>query len=367
MKTSKISFCTVCRNRLHHLKKTLPQNIADNKDYDEVEFIVLDYNSSDELEEFIETNMQEHIISGKLIYYKTTQPSFFHRSHSRNLSFKLATGDIVCNIDADNYTGKSFAAFINQSFEENSEICLNTTEPEQGLVNKDVLGRICVLKKDFLAIRGFDESMHNYGYEDFDLVNRLKLSGIRSLCIKDMVYLHAISHSDKERISEEHNLQQFNSLLLNYIDESTSQVLLLFNNHEYNFGTIRDIMSTYARYPEKPAASPERELRQIKEKEWSTGLWEKEDQLLRLSHHTGNDTLQYDEIKKCFISNYAGSGFYEITDLSMIEQAIFSYSQRINKKIMENNKLNRNIIVNTEEFGKAIVYKNFDNKTPIHI
>jgi len=43
----KISFCIVCMNRLHQLSQTLLQNIRDNEDYSELEFIVLDYNSND--------------------------------------------------------------------------------------------------------------------------------------------------------------------------------------------------------------------------------------------------------------------------------------------------------------------------------
>ena len=54
----KISFATVCMNRLHHIRQTLPKNIADNSDYENVEFILLDYNSSDGLEEWVKETMQ---------------------------------------------------------------------------------------------------------------------------------------------------------------------------------------------------------------------------------------------------------------------------------------------------------------------
>ena len=111
-----ISLCTVCMNRLHHIKKTLPQNIEDNAAYPDLEFILLDYNSTDGLEEWVKNNMQEYIISGRLKYYKTSEPVFFDRSHSRNLMFKLAAGDILCNIDADNYTGLAFADYVNEMF-----------------------------------------------------------------------------------------------------------------------------------------------------------------------------------------------------------------------------------------------------------
>ena len=44
-----ISFCITCMNRLKHLQETLEKNILDNFLVDEVEFVVLDYNSQDEI------------------------------------------------------------------------------------------------------------------------------------------------------------------------------------------------------------------------------------------------------------------------------------------------------------------------------
>src|SRR6187402_102950 len=102
MKKNRISFCTVCMNRIEHLKQTLPKNIEDNIAYGNLEFLLLDYNSKDGLEEWVESEMKEYIDKGILHYYKTTEPEYFHRSHSRNMIIKKATGDIVCNIDADN-------------------------------------------------------------------------------------------------------------------------------------------------------------------------------------------------------------------------------------------------------------------------
>ena len=67
MSNNKISFCTVCMNRLHHLKMTLQKNISDNRDYSNLEFIILDYNSSDGLGEYIRDNFNEEILNKKLI------------------------------------------------------------------------------------------------------------------------------------------------------------------------------------------------------------------------------------------------------------------------------------------------------------
>lgn len=67
-----ISFCITCMNRLKHLQETLEKNILDNFLVDEVEFVVLDYNSQDGLEEWIAQSMMKYIEMGILVYYRTT-------------------------------------------------------------------------------------------------------------------------------------------------------------------------------------------------------------------------------------------------------------------------------------------------------
>ena len=87
-----ISFCTAIRNRLCHLRETLPQNILKNKDYDHLQFVILDYNSSDGLEEWMAQEMAGFIETGKVVYFRTRDPGLFHRTHCMNLLFDLADG-----------------------------------------------------------------------------------------------------------------------------------------------------------------------------------------------------------------------------------------------------------------------------------
>jgi hypothetical protein len=63
----KVSFCIVCMNRTHHLKQTLSKNMSDNCNSDMLEFLILDYNSGDDLELFIKETFSNEIASGKLL------------------------------------------------------------------------------------------------------------------------------------------------------------------------------------------------------------------------------------------------------------------------------------------------------------
>ena len=163
----KISLCTTCMDRLYTLKECLPKNIEDNADYPNLEFVVLDYNGKDNVTQWMKDNMMEHIESGRVAFYRTEEPQFYSMSHSRNVAFKLATGDIVNNVDSDNYVNKAFASYLN---------FLANECPEKAAFSKGkrmMNGRLGFYKSDFIDILGgYDEDLDGYGADDHNLLYR---------------------------------------------------------------------------------------------------------------------------------------------------------------------------------------------------
>ncbi len=169
----KISFCTACMNRLHDLMVTLPVNIYHNRDYPNVEFVVLNYNSQDKLDEWMKGYMIPYIEAGLLVYVHTTEPKFFKASHSRNIALKVATGDIVNNIDADNFSGQSFAKTLN---------LLAEVRPEKAVFTRAkrlMHGRLGFYKKEWLELGGYNEDFLGYGWEDINLFYRAMATGYK--------------------------------------------------------------------------------------------------------------------------------------------------------------------------------------------
>jgi len=176
IKNYKISFCTTCMGRLHNLRETLPKNIEDNKEYKNLEFVILDYNSQDGLEKWIRENMMRYIELGRVSYYRTNEPRYFSMAHSRNMAFKVATGDIINNLDADNYTkdcvknkgvDECFAFYLNRVANECGEKVI-FAKGKRGMH-----GRIGFYKNEFMNILGgYDENLLGYGCDDHDLVRR---------------------------------------------------------------------------------------------------------------------------------------------------------------------------------------------------
>lgn len=372
-KKYKISFCIVCMNRLHQLKETLLQNIKDNEDYDNIEFIVLDYHSQDKMEEWIRENMMEYILDGKMTYYQTVEPTVFSHSHSKNIAFKLAGGDIVCNINADHYAGAGFARYINQAFMENNNIVLTTIDFHKTRKDyfpaKDVFGRVCVKKSDFLKIQGFDERMNRYGFEDWDFVNRLELIGVERVFIEDFSFLRFISHEEGERYSL--NIDTLKDFYVHYCTPAIAELIFLFKDRHFEKGFLIDNSTVEA--ANYTYAFQRRNYRfeyTVKSPDWETGRWEESEAdnvIYFISDRSDDFTLQkkYRDQYSVLQDERSAVLFYGISNQEIVRNVLgFNYFF-YNRSLMEENLENKKQVVNQNGFGKTTVFKNFQLHSPL--
>lgn len=329
-----ISFCTVCMNRTMHLKETLRRNILDNIAYEHVEFVLLDYGSRDDLYDWAHKELGPYIAAGRLSYFSTKEPDFFHMSHSKNMALRLATGDILCSVDADNYTGSGFALYVNEAF--NREANIFMAPPRIGAEKKwwDVQGRVCVRREDFYALRGYDEKVMDYGYEDQDFKNRLSVMGRRKVVIRDKAFLHAITHGDNLRIAEGFSARKARDL---FISADRTVIIYLQDDQvfeRYYLNTCQDLKQRYA----GTYLSNGKELRCYKENG---------DELLKLVYKT-NDHLASD----------GQPDFYRVSSPLLRDNFLLKRAIYMGKKIFSYNQENGNP-VNCTGFGQGTVYKNF--------
>lgn len=209
----KISFVTTCMNRLFQLRKTYLKNIADNAAYPHCEFVLINYNSGDGLDGWVAENLGQYIQEGKVKYFHAPDPEVFHAAHAKNLAHFLSTGDIVCNLDGDNFTGKDFAFYINYLF--------NTNQSGQLLLtfSKDryygTYGRICLTREHFVKLGGYDEDLHNVGGEDVDLMLRAMAFGLEHRNVEIENFLKYIENTNKERVKNtglQNSFEHYNKL-----------------------------------------------------------------------------------------------------------------------------------------------------------
>lgn len=204
-----VSICTTVMDRLNNLKQTLPANIRDNQGYENVEFVILDYNSKDGVGAWVRSNFAKLIKKGRLSFYRTEEPKYFDMSHSRNLAFKVARGEIVNNVDADAFTRKGFAAYINK---------LANHCPEKAMFAKSkqlLRGRLGFYKKEFVELLGgYDETcLQFYGHDDQDLMTRAWELGFTMMpfrgkfygCVPDHVKHQSDNYPQPHWVSEHRN------------------------------------------------------------------------------------------------------------------------------------------------------------------
>lgn len=228
----RIAFCITCKGRTQHLKVTLPKNLADNEDYKNCVFVILDYGSPDDLQQYLATEHQQSLNSGKIVVYYYPTASQFRMAHAKNMAHRCGIregAEILVNLDADNFTGRHFARYINETLELRDEyLAIGKMIP--GVMPRGITGRIIVHKDMFINVGGYDERFGDWSPDDKDFDWRLRRMGCHRYTLEDR-FMDCIRHNDKMRFKEYPHLRHIhcNSNEL-YIKEATHRVV--------NFGVI---------------------------------------------------------------------------------------------------------------------------------
>lgn len=209
----RIAFVTTCKGRLQHLSQTLPRNIADNADYQNCVFVVLEYARKDfELENYIRMNHWADIESGRLVYYAHTDGEGFHVALAKNLAMRggiLEGADILVTVDADNYTRPGFARFLGFEMGMNEPgrfLCpdhMGIKQIPHGPLRplRGYAGRLAIRVQDFVKAGGYDESFDTWRGEDIDLNQRMLRMGFRMGFIPNS-FLDVIPHGSDVRFKQ---------------------------------------------------------------------------------------------------------------------------------------------------------------------
>lgn len=352
------------------------KNILDNADYEELEFVVLDYNSQDGMEFWAQENLGEYIASGKVVYYKTFEPSSFSHSHAKNLALKLGSGDILCSINADHFTGPGFATYVNDAFHKNNSTVLthipvNPYQKTKTDSPTDLWGKVCVKKNHFLAVKGMDERMATYGWEDVDFINRLELINIRKQIIDNPAYAGYLTHNQEQRYSSKKLTDSFHSIYINYCTPSVSQLIYLYKDFRFEKGTLLDnstINSQRFTYAYKERQYRYEFIR--KEAKWLKGTWKEDEQEGAVHFFSRNKafSLKKSITRSDMLTNEnKNETFYSVSSENIYKiLAEFNFQYR-NNEILEQNIRKKTIQGNTGDFGKGIVFRNFNYNLPIQV
>lgn len=203
----RISYCTGCMGRLHHLRTTYLSAITDNIHYEDVEFVLVNWNSQDGMHDWVIHNLSEFISNGIVKYVKTDIPTRWNMARVKNVAHRLATGDIVCNLDADDVIatpessdGKCMSDFINEQFNiHDNEVIIHGGDGDHDAP----CGRIALLRDHFLSIGGYEERInekYGWGTEDRDLIWRAVTKHHLKQVRFPLVFGRGIDHDHRLRV-----------------------------------------------------------------------------------------------------------------------------------------------------------------------
>ncbi len=210
----KIVFCTTCKGRAEHLRQTLPKNLADNPNST---FVVLDYNSDDDLLDYLSAEHAAEITSGRLVVYSCIDSPVFRMAHAKNMAHRcgaLEGADVLVTLDADNFAGLGFENYVTHKFAIEKGLSFITPEfaalPKPGhrfngidplFLGRGFAGRLAIRANDFIKVGGYDQDFETWRGEDMDIIERLKRTGLKQGFI-DACYLNAIPHGSGIRFKE---------------------------------------------------------------------------------------------------------------------------------------------------------------------
>ena len=341
-----ISLCISIKNRLHHLKETLPRHLKEVSGFS-VEIVVLDYGSSDGLGKWLKDNFSDEITRGIINYYRIEAGEYFLRSHARNLAFRLAKGEVICNLDADNYFEGNFTSYIREQFEQDKNCFLWACDKKY---SKDLYGRLCFLKSDFTALSGFNEEMNAYGYEDLEFCERLKNLGRKAKLIEGEHFLKYLSHEEEDRLGQDHLFSEIEEIYLSYEGLDKTHVLLFLSDQKCYSGTLIKDSSVN----EKKGI--------LENTNWVKNTYVLNDQLdkIIISNLNQKEWMSLDKKKDHLINKNTGVNYQLITNPTLLEKIKNKIIMIENLSLMNASREHAAIKVNGDGFGLGRVTKNFN-------
>jgi len=188
-----ISLCTPVMDRTGDLRKCLPSRIIAANNSPPVELVILNYNSHDDLDDYIKSVIKSKPFKRKglfgkksfITYRKYTGRDYYHLAHAWNLALKSSKGDYILILGADTIIHEDFVSFVRKAIEKHHY-------PWMSIGRQN--GIILCERQLFMDVGGYDEQFEYYGSEDKDLIRRLKRHklnrGIIPGHLRKLIYTH---------------------------------------------------------------------------------------------------------------------------------------------------------------------------------
>lgn len=192
---SGISVVTCCMNRSENLLKALRTWI----DHPEIsQIVIVDWSS---IVPFQDELKAAGVQDERILVARVEHQSRWILSYAFNFGFRIATYDKILKTDADITIGADF--FRENELKENAFLSGDWRTAEKG--QEHINGFFFARRADLMSVKGFNEYITTYGWDDDDLYFRMEQHGFNRVRIKKDTIYH-IPHGDAQRLGGSANI-----------------------------------------------------------------------------------------------------------------------------------------------------------------
>ena len=164
-----ISYCVPCMNRAYDLKITLPFTIIAANNSQPIEIVILDYDSKDNLVEYVEEVQKSCKF---LLLVKSYDHKYYSPTHARNIVNLASHGEYIITSDVDIILHDDFFKIIRNIIEKENPVWMYEKK------DSGIMGRPPIFKRDeYIAAGGYDERFNVCGPDDKDICMRMLRRG----------------------------------------------------------------------------------------------------------------------------------------------------------------------------------------------
>jgi hypothetical protein len=199
------------------------------------QIIIIDWNSKESLEEFLNS-----LNDDRILYVRIENEQYFIRTYAQNLAYKFCKYNKIMKMDSDITLSDHF--FENHPLNE-GEFYVGDFRCARNDNEKYTHGNIYLYLNDYARINGYNEYIQNYGWDDSDFTIRLMLCGLTKK-IFNMNYFYHVPHDDINR-NVNLNTKEMHGLLMTYVNKSCIKNIIWNNNYKTQQYKIECINKNY--------------------------------------------------------------------------------------------------------------------------
>lgn len=195
----KFSIVTACKNRLSHLKESLPAMLAQP----DSEVIVVDFSCGEGTSGYV----RSHHPQAKVV--DVTDRDYFSNWEARNIGAAASSGEWLVFVDADIILNKHCMEWLDQNmkpgiyakFPPGKKLELHKSQTSAISLN-NLQGFLVVRRQAFDLVGGYDELLKGWGAGgDVDIQNALRQARIKKTFLPEHVVERVIEHGDDLRFA----------------------------------------------------------------------------------------------------------------------------------------------------------------------